>query len=139
MAFKIRSCFCLKSCSSVHLRPLTIAPVQVELARGAGRRGPGGAPLRGGYHGGGGRDRGGGYGGGGGGGGGYGGSRYDDRPPPRGGGGGGGGAVGAPRSTGFRLMVTGLPKSASWQDLKDHFRKVGDVTFTQARPGFYIL
>ena len=29
--------------------------------------------------------------------------------------------------------MTGLPKSASWQDLKDHFRRVGEVTFTQAR------
>lgn len=63
------------------------------------------------------------------------------RDAPRGGGGGGGGrdydrdmlppkrAV-AGRRTEFRVFVTGLPKSASWQDLKDHMRKAGDVVFT---------
>ncbi|KAF3322783.1 hypothetical protein FCM35_KLT12772 [Carex littledalei] len=30
----------------------------------------------------------------------------------------------------FRVMVTGLPSSASWQDLKDHMRKAGDVAFS---------
>eukprot|EP00850_Spirogloea_muscicola_P007960 SM000041S15519 [mRNA] locus=s41:533110:535522:- [translate_table: standard] len=29
------------------------------------------------------------------------------------------------------LIVTGLPASASWQDLKDHMRKAGDVCFAQ--------
>ncbi|AQK85219.1 ASF/SF2-like pre-mRNA splicing factor SRP31 [Zea mays] len=28
------------------------------------------------------------------------------------------------------VMVTGLPSSASWQDLKDHMRRAGDVCFT---------
>ncbi|PWA67425.1 hypothetical protein CTI12_AA314830 [Artemisia annua] len=32
---------------------------------------------------------------------------------------------------GGRVLVTGLPSSASWQDLKDHMRKAGDVCFTQ--------
>ena len=40
----------------------------------------------------------------------------------------------APKSSGYRVVVTGLPKSASWQDLKDHFRRAGEVTFTQV-PG----
>jgi len=49
----------------------------------------------------------------------------------------GGGHGGAPpdvmRGSGtsaFRVVVTGLPKSASWQDLKDHFKKSCDVTRT---------
>ncbi len=54
----------------------------------------------------------------GGGGGGRGG--YDDRP--RGGGGG--------KRTDFRVVVTNLPERTSWQDLKDFFRPVGDVGFT---------
>ncbi|KDO87242.1 hypothetical protein CISIN_1g022301mg [Citrus sinensis] len=29
------------------------------------------------------------------------------------------------------LLVTGLPSSASWQDLKDHMRRAGDVCFSQ--------
>lgn len=29
----------------------------------------------------------------------------------------------------FRLYVTGLPSSGSWQDLKDHMREAGDVAF----------
>ncbi|KAK9785337.1 hypothetical protein WJX73_000672 [Symbiochloris irregularis] len=81
--------------------------LRVELARSNARRGPG---------------AGGGYGGRGGGG------FRSERPPPRGG---RGGPDFAPRSSGYRVTVTGLPKTASWQDLKDHFRKVGDVTFTQ--------
>ena len=44
------------------------------------------------------------------------------------------GAGAAPKSSGYRVVVTGLPKSASWQDLKDHFRRAGEVTFTQV-PG----
>ncbi|KFM23328.1 Pre-mRNA-splicing factor SF2 [Auxenochlorella protothecoides] len=35
-----------------------------------------------------------------------------------------------PRSTGFRVTVRGLPMSASWQDLKDHFRKVCTPSYT---------
>eukprot|EP00245_Coleochaete_scutata_P012926 TRINITY_DN510_c0_g2_i3.p1 TRINITY_DN510_c0_g2~~TRINITY_DN510_c0_g2_i3.p1 ORF type:complete len:207 (+),score=19.63 TRINITY_DN510_c0_g2_i3:189-809(+) len=31
----------------------------------------------------------------------------------------------------FRVIVTNLPSSASWQDLKDHMRKAGDVCFAQ--------
>ncbi|PPS15448.1 hypothetical protein GOBAR_AA05123 [Gossypium barbadense] len=31
----------------------------------------------------------------------------------------------------FRVVVRGLPSSASWQDLKDHMRKAGDVCFTE--------
>lgn len=38
---------------------------------------------------------------------------------------------GPSRRTDFRVLVTGLPSSASWQDLKDHMRKGGDVTFAQ--------
>jgi len=41
---------------------------------------------------------------------------------------------GITRRSEFRVLVTGLPKTASWQDLKDHMRKAGDVTFAQARP-----
>ncbi|EDW97332.1 serine/arginine-rich splicing factor 1B [Drosophila yakuba] len=29
----------------------------------------------------------------------------------------------------YRVMVTGLPASGSWQDLKDHMREAGDVCF----------
>ena len=29
------------------------------------------------------------------------------------------------------MMVTGLPLRASWQDLKDHMRKAGDVCFSE--------
>eukprot|EP00803_Ostreobium_quekettii_P011316 evm.model.scf_21EXC.21 EVM.evm.TU.scf_21EXC.21 scf_21EXC:199623-202678(-) len=38
---------------------------------------------------------------------------------------------GMSRRTEFRIIVTGLPSSCSWQDLKDHMRKAGDVTFAQ--------
>ncbi len=37
---------------------------------------------------------------------------------------------GPPQRSGFRVRVSGLPPSASWQDLKDHMRKAGDVGFT---------
>lgn len=30
----------------------------------------------------------------------------------------------------YRVIVTGLPPSASWQDLKDHMRRAGDVMYT---------
>ncbi|KAJ3676146.1 hypothetical protein LUZ60_003558 [Juncus effusus] len=35
-----------------------------------------------------------------------------------------------PRRSEFRVLVTGLPSSASWQDLKDHMRRAGDVCFS---------
>ncbi|XVE89634.1 hypothetical protein DITRI_Ditri20bG0011700 [Diplodiscus trichospermus] len=38
---------------------------------------------------------------------------------------------GPPRRSDYRVLVTGLPSSASWQDLKDHMRKAGDVCFSQ--------
>ncbi|KFK43211.1 hypothetical protein AALP_AA1G094800 [Arabis alpina] len=34
------------------------------------------------------------------------------------------------RRSDYRVLVTGLPPSASWQDLKDHMRKAGDVVFS---------
>ncbi|KAG5392932.1 hypothetical protein IGI04_022895 [Brassica rapa subsp. trilocularis] len=50
-----------------------------------------------------------------------------------GGGGGGGGSArfGVSRHSEFRVIVRGLPSSASWQDLKDHMRKAGDVCFAE--------
>ncbi|KAL4588373.1 hypothetical protein LXL04_001257 [Taraxacum kok-saghyz] len=35
------------------------------------------------------------------------------------------------RRSDYRVYVTGLPSSASWQDLKDHMRRAGDVCFSQ--------
>ena len=29
-------------------------------------------------------------------------------------------------------MVSGLPETGSWQDMKDHFREAGDVIFATA-------
>ena len=57
---------------------------------------------------------------------------------PKGGGGsfrggrsGGGGGRGPPaRRSQYRVMVTGLPPTGSWQDLKDHMREAGDVAFS---------
>ena len=81
--------------------------MQVELARGGSGGGGGGAPRGGPPMGGGG-----GYG--------RGGPRndrgYSAAPPP---------------NAEFRVLVTGLPQTASWQDLKDHMRKAGDVSFAQ--------
>ena len=31
----------------------------------------------------------------------------------------------------YRVMVTGLPLTASWQDLKDHMRKAGDIGYSE--------
>ncbi|GMH25960.1 hypothetical protein Nepgr_027803 [Nepenthes gracilis] len=45
--------------------------------------------------------------------------------------GGGRGRGGVSRRSEYRVLVTGLPPSASWQDLKDHMRKAGDVCFSQ--------
>jgi arginine/serine-rich splicing factor 1/9 len=57
---------------------------------------------------------------------------------PKGGGGddrrGGGGSTLGGRHE-HRVVVTGLPKTASWQDLKDFLRAAGDVTFTDVRNG----
>lgn len=33
------------------------------------------------------------------------------------------------RRSQFRVVVSGLPSSGSWQDLKDHMREAGDVCF----------
>ncbi|CAN4093061.1 unnamed protein product [Withania somnifera] len=38
---------------------------------------------------------------------------------------------GVSRRSDYRVLVTGLPHSASWQDLKDHMRRAGDVCFSQ--------
>ncbi|KAA8543098.1 hypothetical protein F0562_021407 [Nyssa sinensis] len=42
-----------------------------------------------------------------------------------------GGRSGVSRRSEYRVLVTGLPQSASWQDLKDHMRRAGDVCFSQ--------
>eukprot|EP00794_Sanderia_malayensis_P015356 gene15356-16933_t len=63
-----------------------------------------------------------------------GGDRYGDR---YGGGGRGGGSFrfrdkyGAPYNTDYRIIVENLSTRAGWQDLKDHFRQYGEVTFTK--------
>jgi len=68
-------------------------------------------------------DGGGGYGGGGRGG-------FRGRGGYGGGGRGGGGRFGPPsRRTNYRVLVSGLPPSGSWQDLKDHMREAGDVCY----------
>ncbi|KAG2312073.1 hypothetical protein Bca52824_023630 [Brassica carinata] len=38
---------------------------------------------------------------------------------------------GPSRRSEYRVLVSGLPSSASWQDLKDHMRKGGEVCFSQ--------
>ncbi|XP_073103132.1 serine/arginine-rich splicing factor SR34A isoform X4 [Elaeis guineensis] len=42
-----------------------------------------------------------------------------------------GSKYGVSRRSEYRVVVRGLPSSASWQDLKDHMRKAGDVCFAQ--------
>ncbi|TYH03444.1 hypothetical protein ES288_A09G219500v1 [Gossypium darwinii] len=49
----------------------------------------------------------------------------------RGGYGGGAAKFGVSRHSEYRVIVRGLPSSASWQDLKDHMRKAGDVCFAE--------
>ncbi|CAI0469718.1 unnamed protein product [Linum tenue] len=44
---------------------------------------------------------------------------------------GGGRGRGVSRRSEFRVLISGLPSSASWQDLKDHMRRAGDVCFSQ--------
>jgi arginine/serine-rich splicing factor 4/5/6 len=39
------------------------------------------------------------------------------------------------RPPGDRLVVANLPSGISWQDLKDLFRKVGDVQYADVRDG----
>eukprot|EP00090_Calanus_glacialis_P045101 TRINITY_DN8181_c0_g1_i1.p1 TRINITY_DN8181_c0_g1~~TRINITY_DN8181_c0_g1_i1.p1 ORF type:complete len:260 (-),score=85.37 TRINITY_DN8181_c0_g1_i1:294-1040(-) len=49
----------------------------------------------------------------------------------RGGSGGGTGGRGPPaKRSQHRVVVSGLPPSGSWQDLKDHMREAGDVCFS---------
>lgn len=43
------------------------------------------------------------------------------------------GAAGVSRSE-HRLLVDGLSRDVSWQDLKDHFRSAGDILFTDVFP-----
>ncbi|KAE8717483.1 Serine/arginine-rich splicing factor SR34A [Hibiscus syriacus] len=43
----------------------------------------------------------------------------------------GGSKFGTSRHSEYRVIVRGLPSSASWQDLKDHMRKAGDVCFAE--------
>jgi arginine/serine-rich splicing factor 1/9 len=56
-------------------------------------------------------------------------------PGGRGGGGGGGGGRGRGRGgppsrrSEYRVLVSGLPPTGSWQDLKDHMREAGDVCY----------
>ncbi|XP_019235630.1 PREDICTED: serine/arginine-rich splicing factor SR30-like isoform X1 [Nicotiana attenuata] len=38
---------------------------------------------------------------------------------------------GVSRRSDHRVLISGLPSSASWQDLKDHMRRAGDVCFSQ--------
>lgn len=37
------------------------------------------------------------------------------------------------RRSDFRVIVTGLPPSGSWQDLKDHMREAGDICYTDVQ------
>ncbi|KAI6652020.1 Serine/arginine-rich splicing factor 1A [Oopsacas minuta] len=98
--------------------------LRVEVPKGNGRSEGGGGGGGGGGYGG----YGGGSGGGGGGYGGYssrGGSSFRGRPPKR---------------TEYRVIVTGMPPSGSWQDLKDHFRPAGEICFADAyRDGTGVL
>lgn len=55
---------------------------------------------------------------------------------PKGGGGSFRGGAGSGRGRGppakrsqYRVLITGLPPTGSWQDLKDHMREAGDVAF----------
>merc|ERR1712183_264245 len=63
----------------------------------------------------------------------------------RGGGGRGGftrgrGRGGPPRRSDFRVMVSGLPPTGSWQDIKDHMREAGDVVYSDVfRDGMGIV
>ncbi|XP_052207525.1 serine/arginine-rich splicing factor SR34A-like [Diospyros lotus] len=58
-------------------------------------------------------------------------SSSSDRRGGYGGTGGSSGRYGISRHSEYRVIVRGLPSSASWQDLKDHMRKAGDVCFAE--------
>ncbi|KAL1550650.1 Serine/arginine-rich splicing factor sr34a [Salvia divinorum] len=61
-----------------------------------------------------------------------GGGGYSERGGGGGGGSGsGGGRFGMSRHSDYRVIVRVLPSSASWQDLKDHMRKAGEVCFAE--------
>jgi len=45
----------------------------------------------------------------------------------------GSGKYSPPYNTDYRISVTNLPSGCSWQDLKDHFRQVGEVCFSDVR------
>ena len=69
-------------------------------------------------------------------GGGGGGRRGSDRDRGYRGGGGGyvggkGGGYSRGKPKGYQLIVSCLPPTGSWQDLKDHFREAGDVIYTE--------
>ena len=56
-------------------------------------------------------------------------------PPNRGRGASGGnfrGGRGGYRPRGYQLIISGLPPSGSWQDIKDHFREAGDVVYADS-------
>lgn len=60
--------------------------------------------------------------------------RSSSKGENRGGGGGGNRMYGsfagrASRPKGYQLLVSGLPPTGSWQDVKDHFREAGDIIF----------
>ena len=38
--------------------------------------------------------------------------------------------MGPPRRSDHRVLISGLPPTGSWQDLKDHMREAGDVLYT---------
>ncbi|PKA58427.1 Pre-mRNA-splicing factor SF2 [Apostasia shenzhenica] len=42
-----------------------------------------------------------------------------------------GGGRGNTHRSNYQVIVTGLPSSTSWQDLKDHMRRAGDVCFSE--------
>jgi len=54
--------------------------------------------------------------------------RYERRSSRR-----GSGKYSPPYNTDYRISVTNLPSGCSWQDLKDHFRKAGEVCFSDVR------
>lgn len=56
--------------------------------------------------------------------------QYDDRDRRGSFDRGGRGGRGPPRRSDYRVYVSNLPTSASWQDLKDHMRDAGDVLYT---------
>lgn len=99
-------------CILAHRRPLLPFLSQVELARGNDDRGRDRFNDRGG-----GFDRGGGYG-----------DRGFDRrgPPPR---------REPLRRSDYKVVVSGMPDSCSWQDLKDHMRTAGSVNYADVSCG----